>query len=130
MLQIVEHIDDIQQHKEQRAQAHDGKYVGKENDVRVSGDGKNSGDTVGGKNNIRKLDNANHNKQGREIELPSWFFDKEMIPHILGIHPHIFGSKTHHGMLAHIHFFFGFVAFHKHFYPCINQQSPEKIEKP
>ena len=46
MLEEMEFMNNINQKEKQGAQTKDGKYVGKENDIRVFGNGKDGRDAV------------------------------------------------------------------------------------
>ena len=61
-LKIKEFAEEMRYQEEQRPEAHDGKNVGEEYNVRIAGYGKDCRNGINGKNKVAELDHHQGNK--------------------------------------------------------------------
>src|SRR5438445_12989370 len=117
----MELLNDIDQQEKHRPQAHDGKYVGEENDIRVFGYRENSRDRIDSKYQICHFDNHQHQKQGCD-QLFAIDLDEEFTTLKFWVNREIFRSKLYHAVIFRVYLIF-LVTVDEHHYPGIHQES-------
>jgi len=116
--QKTEHTDDVAQQKEQRPQSDNRKNVGKEDDIRILRDGKDSGNRIHRKNHIGKLDDNQQQKQGGKKSF-SVYFRYKFFTRIIGRNGETATDKFYQFVFFYVHFFF-FISVEKQFDRTVN----------